>query len=262
MNMMATAKETLSATPIEISGSISIAEQAQRWILNNPERYDELSTYSDPAYRSLQNLISNYLIHEYPSVDHPLLLDVGCGLGFLSKHLADLGYSVTAIDPALPEYGHLLQSERVEYFSQSVEEFSDATAPQSFDLIVCNMVLHCVPNLGAMMEAAGRLLKDGGSLIATIPNPDTYLQSREDINTRDIDMRRPHVFELNFRIHGRSPHQAKVFYFHRPMSHILEAGRSNRLVLTDEFVPEQVGTGRSRDIKLLRFTRTPTQHNG
>ena len=82
------------------------------------------------------------------------VLDVGCGDGRLARAIDDLGFRVTAIDPAAPE-GATFQ--RV-----ALEDFAD---PVGFDAAVASRVLHHILDLGAALSMLQRLLVPGGRLI-------------------------------------------------------------------------------------------------
>jgi SAM-dependent methyltransferase len=82
------------------------------------------------------------------------VLEVGCGDGRLARALDDLGYRVTAIDPAAPE-GPIFQ--RV-----SLEDFAD---PVRFDAVVASRALHHIAALGRALSKLQRLLVPGGRLI-------------------------------------------------------------------------------------------------
>lgn len=239
--------------PLLVPNQVSVEQQAERWRTNSTTRLAEIRDLGDPAYRALGDLISGYLAENYPVDDYPRVLDLGCWLGFLAQRICLLGYDVTAIDPALPV--EALRAEGgIRYFPLSAEDYS-GQCECTFDIIVCNMVLHSVPKLASMVEAAASMLRVGGVLVATIPNPDSYLQTRPELDTSNMDLRRSHTFEIPFRINGQPEHEALVYYFHRPMTQYLEAGLCNGLFLIDEFVPERIGGGRMRDIKFLTFSK-------
>jgi SAM-dependent methyltransferase len=77
-----------------------------------------------------------------------------CGDGRLARAVDDLGYRVTAIDPAAPE-GAIFQ--RV-----ALENFAD---PVGFDAVVAIRVLHHIPDLGAALSMLQPRLVPGGRLI-------------------------------------------------------------------------------------------------
>jgi SAM-dependent methyltransferase len=82
------------------------------------------------------------------------VLELGCGDGRLARAVDDLGYRVTAIDPAAPE-GAIFQ--RV-----ALENFAD---PVGFDAVVAIRVLHHIPDLGAALSMLQPRLVPGGRLI-------------------------------------------------------------------------------------------------
>ena len=82
------------------------------------------------------------------------ILEVGCGNGRLARAVDDLGYRVTAIDPAAPE-GAIFQA-------VALEDFAD---PVQFDAVVASRALHHIPDLGAALSTLQGLLVPGGRLI-------------------------------------------------------------------------------------------------
>ena len=82
------------------------------------------------------------------------MLDVGCGDGWLSRKLSDLGYRVIAIDPRAPA-GETFR--RV-----SLEEFEDA---ERFDAAVAIGALHHVADLDNALAKLRDLIRPGGRLI-------------------------------------------------------------------------------------------------
>ena len=103
------------------------------------------------------------------------LLDLGCGPGVDAVHLAQCGYSITAIDwsPEMArETAGRVAAEglegRIRVRTLGIHEL-DALAPASFDGAYANLgPLNCVPDLTAAAEAVGRRLRPGGRLIASV----------------------------------------------------------------------------------------------
>lgn len=244
-------------TPERGITSPTFDDLVSRWDRNSKERFDELSSNADPAYRSLTNLICNYVAER--SSQPVAILDVGCGVGFLATSLAHMGHAVTAIDPSAASVGlakaSLAQGQSSPTFIPTTLEALDPSLERSFDVIVANMTLHCVPKIATFMSSAARFLSSDGYVLATIPNPDTYLQGRTDLDLRGVDLRRDQILEIPFRIHAQAPHTAPVFYFHHPFRTYLDSAEAARLRISNFHIPEQIGAGRPRDIAVLEFRK-------
>lgn len=96
------------------------------------------------------------------------VLDIGCGTGFLSLLLAELGHRVTGIDVA----GSMLSIARRKAAAQSLHvDFREADAESShlsagsFDLIVERHVLWTLPHPEAALVSWRDLLRPAGRLI-------------------------------------------------------------------------------------------------
>lgn len=97
------------------------------------------------------------------------ILEVGCGLGYLTYGISKRGYDITgldisqtAVDEATRKYGNL-------YSCADLFEYSRLN-PEGFDLVIMTEVIEHLPDPVGFMEAAGRLLRPGGSIIITTPN--------------------------------------------------------------------------------------------
>ena len=91
------------------------------------------------------------------------ILDLGCGDGQLSKHVAAGGALVQGVD-ASPEMVAAARSRgiAVEQASAEALPFDDA----SFDAVFSNAALHWVRDQDAMMGEVRRVLKPGGRFVA------------------------------------------------------------------------------------------------
>lgn len=102
------------------------------------------------------------------------ILDVGCGGGLLAEAMAAEAADVLGIDlsPDVLDVArlHALESGiSVEYRQISVEALAEAV-PGTFDAITCMEMLEHVPDPAAIIRAAARLLKPGGSLLVSTLN--------------------------------------------------------------------------------------------
>jgi trans-aconitate methyltransferase len=184
------------------------------------------------------------------------LLDVGCGVGSLASHLASIGYAVTAIDSSamsVKEAANQYVNADLEFLNTTVEEFGELNSETRYPIIVANMTLHCVPDLARFLIGVRNLLTPNGFFIAALPNPRTYLQTREDLDVANVDLSQDATLEIPFRIRNHIDHPARVFYFHRPVRKYTQTAAAAGLTPVDFLEPSQIGPGRPRDVILIVF---------
>ncbi len=98
------------------------------------------------------------------------VLDVGCGPGNLTAHIASLvgpNGSVVGIDPSAERIGLALANHRHRpnlSFEEGVAEDLSRFDSASFDAVFVNSTLHWVPDQPAALVEFGRVLRPGGRL--------------------------------------------------------------------------------------------------
>lgn len=140
---------------------------------NNAIAFTELiGGIGTPHHRHILNPCIDELLGD---VTGKRLLDAGCGEGYLSRHYAAKGASVTAID----------LSERLIETSRSLAEGEETTVEYSvanichldsisdleFDLVLANLVLLNVPCLKEALGEFYRVLRRGGYLVFSVVHP-------------------------------------------------------------------------------------------
>jgi len=107
--------------------------------------------------------------------DIPVALDVGCGDGYWSEKIKELGYKTVSIDMHR-EYPNVDSDyEYSEMIPTDINEklpFED----DSFDLVWCSEVIEHVQNHESAIMEMRRVLKPNGKLIITTPNSYFWLQ--------------------------------------------------------------------------------------
>ncbi len=100
------------------------------------------------------------------------ILEVGCGLGYLTYSLNCLGHSARGIDISSNSID-LARKELGEFFSNlAVEDLEGEDG--SFDLIIATELIEHLKDPGGFLNKCQKLLNHGGSLILTTPNKDYY----------------------------------------------------------------------------------------
>ncbi|NJM26595.1 MAG: methyltransferase domain-containing protein [Bacteroidia bacterium] len=103
--------------------------------------------------------------------DNARILDVGCGNGIISTHLASHGYNVLGIDvseKAIQKANDSNSYPNLEFKVLSAEAL--ASSGQTYDAIVCSEVLEHLDDPSQLLSKLHISLKATGILIVTVPN--------------------------------------------------------------------------------------------
>ncbi|MBI5084258.1 MAG: methyltransferase domain-containing protein [Acidobacteria bacterium] len=122
------------------------------------------------------------------------VLDIGCGAGYGSAHLAQTAEHVLGLDVSEAA----VESARGRYQAPNLQ-FLAAPAQQiplddhSFDLIVAFEVIEHLEDWPALLDQARRLLAPGGQFVVSTPNRDYYAETRRLAGPNPF-----HVHEFDF----------------------------------------------------------------
>ncbi|MEY3880166.1 MAG: malonyl-[acyl-carrier protein] O-methyltransferase BioC [Pseudomonadota bacterium] len=128
-------------------------------------------TYDNVA--ALQRIVGKELLDFTPHLSSAILLDLGCGTGFLTTELLELAQSVIALDIALPML-HVTRSklaDKVCYLCADAEQLP--LVEHSVDGVFSNLALQWCVNLVAVFTDIKRVLKPGGKLVFSTFGPKT-----------------------------------------------------------------------------------------
>ncbi|MBI5104304.1 MAG: methyltransferase domain-containing protein, partial [Solirubrobacterales bacterium] len=98
------------------------------------------------------------------------LLDVGCGHGLLLDEARRRGYDAAGLELSRAAAAHARGVLGLEVHQVALEEFAGA-ADETFDVVVLADVLEHVDDPVAAIDACLGLLRDGGALCVTTPDP-------------------------------------------------------------------------------------------
>lgn len=109
-----------------------------------------------------------------PELDSTTLLDAGCGTGACAQWLADQGASVTGIDASM----NSLAEARARTDDNVAFAHADLTkrlpfGGDTFDVVVCCLVLEHIENWDHVMAEFARVLVSGGTLVVSTDHPFT-----------------------------------------------------------------------------------------
>jgi 2-polyprenyl-3-methyl-5-hydroxy-6-metoxy-1,4-benzoquinol methylase len=176
------------------------------------------------------------------------VLDIACGNGVFSRHLARLGAQVVACDfsPAQIEYARARTLEHIDRVDYRVVDATDpgqllALGEASFDGAVCNMALMDMAEISPLFNAVPRLLKPGGCFVFTLMHP-CFNGSGMTFLAEWADREGTPVTTLSVKVHryltqpparGQAINGQPVphYYFHRPLHVLLGAAFAAGFVL-------------------------------
>jgi len=102
-----------------------------------------------------------------------LILEIGCGTGKNTSFLAQIGQTVRAVDFSrgmIEKAREKVQAENVHFSIMDITQkwiFDD----QSFDLIICNLVLEHIRDISFVFAAAARTLRPNGQFFINELHP-------------------------------------------------------------------------------------------
>ena len=118
-----------------------------------------------------ENVLLRYKTREVlRHVKGPRVLDVGCGIGFICKEIAALGFDVVGVDGSAAKLARartLNTAPKITYAQAMIGEW---TPPFPFDTIVATNVLEHVPDAVALLQQCRKMLTPAGRMIVTVPN--------------------------------------------------------------------------------------------
>ena len=161
---------------------------SQGQISRNVTVHDRLARKYDALHGEIFNDVEQARLHDalttardavQTGADPVEALDFGCGSGNLSRHLLELGTSVTAADVS-PGFLELVASR---YGSKKLRTLHmiggdlSGVPDASFDLIATYSVLHHIPDYLAACSELARLCKPGGVVMIDHEQNEAYWRS-------------------------------------------------------------------------------------
>jgi len=121
-----------------------------------------------------KHVINPALFSLLGNVKGKLLLDAGCGEGYLSRYLAKQGAIVTGLEPAEGLINHAIEREQKEklgitYIKADLSKWKDKE--KYFDIVVSNMVFMDIPDYENAIKNCIKVLKPKGLFIFSISHP-------------------------------------------------------------------------------------------
>ena len=160
-------------------------EVAQHWD-DNAEAWATLSRAGYDEYRDRLNTPA--FLAMLPEVRGYVGLDVGCGEGHNTRHMAIRGARMTAIDVSRTFLRHAVASEQIGGLGIAYINASAAHIPyadRAFDFVTAFMSLMDMPDLERVLAEIHRVIKPGGFLQVSIEHPCFATPHRRNLRGTD-----------------------------------------------------------------------------
>lgn len=142
-------------------------------IYDNPTFFKEYTSLRESGLTYNDFLEQPAMKTAIGDINGMLILDLGCGMGDLSKYCADNGaVSVIAVDISekmIERAKEENSDKKVEYLCQPIEDIE--LPAESFDLVISSLAIHYIADYFALIAKISKLLKEGGRLIFTTEHP-------------------------------------------------------------------------------------------
>lgn len=163
-------------------------------------------------------------------------LDVGCGVGVLTRSIREVCERVVGIDVSEASISHAqrnsVSSRPIDFLVESVEDLA-ARTEEKFDAVIANMMLMSSPDLMSSIGAMTRLLNPVGRLIITITHPWFWPNYWGYESAPWFRYDREIILEAPFAISADGPSPFLITHIHRPLERYINALLSFNLCVTD-----------------------------
>lgn len=199
----------------------SLEEIAAEWDQNVKERASELEHQTDTSFYEVICPNIRKLVEKYEVGSR--VIDVGCGLGYLTDVISQLGCSVVGIDISPKSIGFASKRfPHIAFESISINGFAQRRQDE-FDICVANMVFHNLLELEENISSIHRMLQEHGVLIASIPHPCFWHRRRVFANHSEPSYLEERYHKVYFKIRNGRRHPSPITYVHRPLGRYLTA---------------------------------------
>lgn len=163
------------------------------------------------------------------------VIDVGCGVGFLSREFDRHAGQVVGVDGSLEsiEIARRLHGEntKLRFVNSTIEEFARSFGMPAFTLAVCNMMFLTSLDLDKTLQSIAGLLCPGGHLVFTIAHP-CFWPIYWGYDSQDwFEYKKEIQIEAVFRISLETCREHKTTHIHRPLEQYTEELRKTGFLI-------------------------------
>ncbi|MEW6443144.1 MAG: class I SAM-dependent methyltransferase [bacterium] len=225
------------------------ASARERWQRLAPEYLEALGKKEKGDFLRFR-LLTPRLMGILGPLEGRRVLDVGCGDGYLARRMARKGASVRAFDwvEALIAYAAAREKKEGLGILYRVADASRAFSygSETFDLVVCSMVLKDMPRIRTTVAEISRVARKGGRFVLTVLHP-CFCMNASQWEARKALVREG-ARSLSFRVESPYPavrgfaktvsgSRAEILHFHRPVSYYARLLRRHGFLISGIWEP-------------------------
>lgn len=139
-------------------------------VLNELNPLDYLCSHEQSFYGIREAL--NKIIKARPGIK---ILEIGCGLGYLTFSLNKAGFEATGIDISEDAVRQANEKFGNNYFCRSVEELA-ADGGGNYDVVIMTELIEHLNDINSFIGNAAKLIKKDGCLIITTPDNGAFIK--------------------------------------------------------------------------------------
>ena len=162
------------------------------------------------------------------------VLDVGCGVGHLTRKLASISRRIVAVDPS-PKSIDLAKTNckghsNVDFFVATAESFARDWSSCRFTTVAANMTLMACLDLDAFVQSVSHLVQPEGHLVASITHPWFWPHYAGYANAEWFTYTENNVVEAPFHI-SQDATDFVTTHVHRPLESYFTSLSSSNFVV-------------------------------
>ncbi|MFF2480447.1 class I SAM-dependent methyltransferase [Paenibacillus sp. NPDC058071] len=192
---------------------------------------------------SFKHVLLPYIESSLMAHSRRLVLDIGCGTGFLTYQLSKVCDRIIGVDlsnKSIQIAKEKFSTSNTTYFLTSIEDYSISVTRSMFSLAVANMTLMDVKNLFEVVNSVSKVLMNGGHFIFTITHPHFWPFYWGYYDEPWFDYKKEIFIEAPFHISLDSSNNNITTHVHRPLEMYINTLTNNGFVIDEinELMPE------------------------